>query len=107
RRHRNRTRLPLWSRGHPSQRPGVAMTTFAPALARAARDSLPALAAAAATQRDRFLQSLAQRLRDDMPALLAANADDLARALELPDSLRERLLLNPARIQALATAVEA
>ena len=83
------------------------MTTFAPALARAARDSLPALAAAAATQRDRFLQSLAQRLRDDMPALLAANADDLARALELPDSLRERLLLNPARIQALATAVEA
>ena len=82
------------------------MTALAPALARAARDSLPALAAAPAAQRDRFLQSLAQRLRGDMPALLAANADDLARAHELPDSLRERLLLNPARIQALATAVE-
>ena len=82
------------------------MTALALVLARAARDSLPPLAAAPATQRDRFLQSLAQRLRDDIPALLAANADDLARAHALPDSLRERLLLNPARIEALATAVE-
>ncbi len=82
------------------------MTALAPALARAARDTLPCLAAAPLEQRNRFLLALAAHLRARRDAVLAANADDLDRASHLQDSLRDRLRLDAGRVEALAGALE-
>lgn len=82
------------------------MSAQAPTLARAARGALPVLAGADSARRNGFLTSLARQLRDGIDALLSSNRDDQLRAHGLPDSLRDRLLLTPERIEALAAAVE-
>lgn len=75
-------------------------------LARAARASLPALAAADAGVRDGFLRALAARLREHGGPVLAGNADDLAAAPHLDASLRDRLRLDAGRLHALAAALD-
>lgn len=74
--------------------------------AHAARGALAALAQSDREQRDRFLAALAERLRRDSETLLRANADDLSQADALPDAMRDRLRLDPSRLDALAVALE-
>ncbi len=83
-------------------------THFVPVaeLATRARASLVALATSDIHQRDGFLRALAQRLRGRSAQVIAANDIDLEKAGDLPESLRDRLRLTPARIEALADAVE-
>jgi glutamate-5-semialdehyde dehydrogenase len=55
------------------------------------------------------LQAVATALRQDQAAILAANAADLAdgQAAGLTPAMLDRLLLDPARLEGIATAVEA
>ncbi|MFB9067278.1 glutamate-5-semialdehyde dehydrogenase [Pseudofulvimonas gallinarii] len=82
------------------------MSALAPQIARAARTALPALTGADIGRRNGFLGCLSRRLRCGSDRLLAANHEDMQRAQSLPESLQDRLRLTPARIDALATAVE-
>jgi glutamate-5-semialdehyde dehydrogenase len=79
------------------------------ALARDARTAQSALARMDDTARAEGLRAAAGALRDDAAAILAANALDMAGAAEagLGAALLDRLLLDPARLAAIADAVEA
>ena len=74
-----------------------------------ARAAAATLARAPSTQKAAALLAAARTLRHDSPAILAANSDDLARgrAVGLSDALVDRLLLNEARIDGTAAALEA
>jgi glutamate-5-semialdehyde dehydrogenase len=74
--------------------------------ARAARLAARDLATAPRPQRDAALLAAAAALRARSEAVLAANAEDLAAAPELSDAFRDRLALTPARVEAMARAVE-
>jgi glutamate-5-semialdehyde dehydrogenase len=76
------------------------------AMGSAAREAAGLLRAADAKDRSRALLTMAARLRSHKAAILDANADDLARAIDLPAPMRDRLTLDPARIEAMAVAVE-
>jgi glutamate-5-semialdehyde dehydrogenase len=78
------------------------LETAAHAARRAARD----LASAPRPQRDAALRAAAAALRSRAEAVLAANAEDLAAAPELSAAFRDRLALTPARVEAMARAVE-
>ena len=58
--------------------------------------------------RNRVLRDMAEALRKEKAAILQANAQDMAyaQAHNLSSALKDRLLLNEARIEAMATAVE-
>ena len=75
----------------------------------AARDAALVLAGADSGVKDRVLTSLAGLLRERRDEVLDANAADLAdeRAATLTEALRDRLTLNPLRIEAMAAGVEA
>jgi glutamate-5-semialdehyde dehydrogenase len=82
------------------------------ALCARARAAARALAPAGRTRKDQALCAVAERLRaaatdGARSAVLAANAEDVAaaRAAGLSDALVDRLVLDPARIQAMAAAV--
>ncbi len=75
-------------------------------LAARARTSLVALATSDIRQRDGFLLALGRRLRAQGDEVISANGTDLDRAGDLAENLRDRLRLTPARIEALAEAVE-
>ena len=77
-----------------------------------ARAAARALAPAGRAQKDRALHAVAERLRaaaaeGPRSAVLAANAEDVAaaRAAGLADAMVDRLLLDEARLQAMASAV--
>jgi glutamate-5-semialdehyde dehydrogenase len=96
-----------------SGRENAAMTALADeaarlldAAARAARLAARELAVAPRPQRDAALLAAAATLRARAPAVLAANAEDLAAAPELSNAFRDRLALTPARVEAMALAVE-
>jgi glutamate-5-semialdehyde dehydrogenase len=74
-----------------------------------ARTAAATLARAPSMQKAAALLAAARTLRHDSPAILAANSDDLARgrAAGLSDALVDRLLLNEARIEGIAAALEA
>jgi glutamate-5-semialdehyde dehydrogenase len=74
--------------------------------ARAARLAARDLASAPRPQRDAALRAAAAALRSRAEAVLAANAEDLAAAPELTAAFRDRLALTPARVEAMARAVE-
>jgi glutamate-5-semialdehyde dehydrogenase len=78
-------------------------------LAEAARAASRVLATAPTGQKDEALRAMARHLRAAAPTLLAANAEDLAAAREAgrPSAFLDRLLLDEARVEALARAVEA
>ncbi len=71
------------------------------AAAKAVRDAEPAT-------RTRALEAMAAALRDAAPGIIRANAADVeqARAAGQPESYIDRLMLNEARIEAMAAGVE-
>ena len=76
------------------------------AAARAARVAAAELARAPRPAKDAALNAAAAALRAGTPAVLAANAADLAAADSLAPAFRDRLALNPDRIEAMAAGLE-
>ncbi len=74
--------------------------------ARAARAATTALAAAPRAIKDQALLLAAAALREREAQIIAANAEDIAAAPGLSPAFRDRLLLNPARIEAMAKGLE-
>jgi glutamate-5-semialdehyde dehydrogenase len=74
--------------------------------ARAARAAATTLARAPRPVKDRALLEAAAALRAREAEILAANATDLANAPGLSDAFRDRLTLNPARVEAMAKGLE-
>jgi glutamate-5-semialdehyde dehydrogenase len=74
--------------------------------ARAARAAAAELARAPRSAKDAALTAAARALRAGTPAILAANAADLAAADGLAPAFRDRLALNPDRIEAMAAGLE-
>ncbi len=71
-----------------------------------ARAAAARLALAPAAAKAAGLTAAARRIRADSAAILAANARDLARASGLTAAQRDRLALDPARVEAMAAGVE-
>lgn len=74
--------------------------------ARAARAATSALAAAPRAVKDQALLLAAAALREHQAQIIAANAEDIAAAPGLTPAFRDRLLLNAARIEAMAKGLE-
>jgi len=74
--------------------------------ARAARAATIALAGAPSPVKDQALRLAAAALRDHQARIIAANAEDIAAAPGLTPAFRDRLLLNAARIEAMAKGLE-
>ncbi|SFL10626.1 glutamate-5-semialdehyde dehydrogenase [Falsiroseomonas stagni] len=72
----------------------------------AAREASAVLATAPRPQRDAALMAAAAALRARADLVIAANAADVEGAPGLSAAFRDRLLLNPARVEAMARAVE-
>ena len=79
------------------------------ALCRRVKAAAPALAGAAGETRNRVLASFAALLRQNQQKILLANEADMAAAKEsgLSDAMLDRLLLTPARLEDIASAMEA
>ncbi|MSO91307.1 MAG: glutamate-5-semialdehyde dehydrogenase [Acetobacteraceae bacterium] len=73
--------------------------------ATAAKEAARTLARAPATQRNAALAAMANRLRVGAHAILAANATDLA-AFTGGNAFRDRLTLNPTRLEAMGQGLE-
>jgi glutamate-5-semialdehyde dehydrogenase len=73
----------------------------------AARAAATALAQSIPAQRTDALTRAAAAIRAAAPAVLEANARDMAAAIYLSSALRDRLMLNEARIAGIADSVEA
>ena len=71
-------------------------------LATNARTAAERLATANRAQKDRWLLTVADNLLARSAEILAANAKDVAAASDLPEAMRDRLTLTPARIRAAA-----
>ena len=73
-----------------------------------AKASSRVLAQLSGAQKNRILRQMAQALRDNTQAILEANELDMAEAEvnNLSSALKDRLLLDAKRIEAMATAVE-
>ena len=71
-----------------------------------AKSASAALATAPDAQRNAALRAAASALRAEQPAILAANEADIA-AFHGSPAFRDRLLLTPARIEAMAAGLEA
>jgi glutamate-5-semialdehyde dehydrogenase len=74
--------------------------------ARAARAATSALAAAPRAVKDQALLLAAAALREHQAQIIAANAEDIAAAPGLTPAFRDRLLLNAARVEAMAKGLE-
>lgn len=74
--------------------------------ARAARAATSALAVAPTSIKDQALMLAAAALRQHADKIIAANAEDIAAAPALSPAFRDRLLLNPARVEAMAKGLE-
>jgi glutamate-5-semialdehyde dehydrogenase len=76
------------------------------ALGNAARDAARILRVAPTAQKDRALQAAASSIRKNVSEILVANAQDMACAGDLTVALRDRLMLDAARVDAMARALE-
>lgn len=76
------------------------------ALAQKARQAARQLALMPPEQKTAGLRAMAQAVRRASPDILAANAKDMAAATTLSGPMRDRLALDPARIEAMATGIE-
>ena len=74
--------------------------------ARAARVATTALAAAPRAIKDQALLLAAAALREHQAQIIAANAEDIDAAPGLTPAFRDRLLLNSARVEAMAKGLE-
>ena len=85
-----------------------ALTAEMMAIGAAAREASRALREAGDAVKTRALREAAKAIRAHAPEILAANAKDIeaAKASGLAAPLQERLVLNPARIEAMAKGVE-
>jgi glutamate-5-semialdehyde dehydrogenase len=92
----------------PSELATTALQSTIGALCAGVRAGARKLAPLATPQKNAMLLCLAARLRERIPELCRANADDLllAREKDLPDAFIDRLLLDSARIEQMAQAVE-
>ncbi len=75
-------------------------------LGREARAAAGRLAVAPGAVKDRALEAAAEAVRRHGPALLEANRRDLEQAVHLRASLRDRLALDEARVEAIARGLE-
>jgi glutamate-5-semialdehyde dehydrogenase len=91
----------------PAEVPGAVAAVMA-AVGAQARRAARRLALADAGQKDRALHGMAARIRAAAPAILAANAEDLAdaRAKGQATAFIDRLMLDSARLEGIAAAVE-
>ncbi len=73
-----------------------------------AKDAAKILRTAATASKNKALLRAASLLRDRMDDILTANHEDMMKADErqLAPALKDRLLLNPARVEAMATGLE-
>lgn len=71
----------------------------------AAKQAARVLARSSAEARNKALIAMAAALRDAMPEILAANAADVA-AYTGTSAFKDRLMLNPARVEAMAKGLE-
>ena len=78
------------------------------ALAESARKASAGLALKGTDERNAALAAMAQALRDNVAVIVAANEEDMeaARAAGTKESLLDRLMLNEARIEDIAAALE-
>lgn len=76
------------------------------ALGQRAKAAAAALAVTPGEQRADGLRRAAAAIRASAPAILAANEQDLAEATGLTAATRDRLLLNPDRVEAIAAGLE-
>ncbi|MGA9796632.1 MAG: glutamate-5-semialdehyde dehydrogenase [Rhizomicrobium sp.] len=72
-----------------------------------ARTAARPLREASIEQKDAALRAAAEKIRDRAHDILHANAEDLAVARDLTPALRDRLMLDKNRVEAMARAVEA
>ena len=75
------------------------------AMGRKARAAAALLAGSTAAARTRALELAAAAIRAHAPAILAANAEDMAKATALSAAMRDRLMLDAKRIEAIADGV--
>ncbi|BAI72976.1 glutamate-5-semialdehyde dehydrogenase [Azospirillum sp. B510] len=75
-------------------------------IGRAARAAAAALATAPGPSKDRALRAAAAAIRARAAGIKAANAEDMASARDLSGPLRERLMLDDKRIEAMAKGLE-
>ena len=87
---------------------GVSLQAKMIAMGDAARAGARALRLASAEQRTAALQAMATAIREDAARILAANARDIeqAKANGLSGPMLDRLLLDDARLEAMAVGVE-
>ncbi|MBP2305056.1 glutamate-5-semialdehyde dehydrogenase [Azospirillum melinis] len=76
------------------------------ALGRAARAAAAALATVPGPSKDRALRAAAAAIRARAAEIKAANAEDMASARDLSGPMRERLMLDDTRIEAMAKGLE-
>jgi len=76
------------------------------ALGAAAKRAAAAMAQASADEKTRALQAAAAAIHADRALILAANARDLAEARDLSPAMRDRLLLDEKRVEAVARGLE-
>ncbi len=76
-------------------------------VARAAREASARLRTLPGAERGRLLREMGASLREAGATIVGANAQDMARAADLTPALRDRLRLDPARVEQMARAVEA
>lgn len=87
---------------------GVTLQAEMGAMGRAAREAAVALRLASAEQRTAAISAMAGAVRADAGAILAANAKDVAaaRAAGLSEAMVDRLVLDEARLEGVAQALE-
>ena len=87
---------------------GVSLQATMAAMGEAARAGARALRLASAQQRTAALQAMAKAIREDADKILTANARDLdkAKANGLSGPMLDRLMLDAARLEAVAVGVE-
>lgn len=92
----------------PTDLAGDAVERDVRAAALRAKEASRTLRAASTAQKDGALRAIARRLRESTDAIVAENADDVAAATknDLPPAMIDRLTLTPARVEAIARAVE-
>lgn len=77
------------------------------ALGREARKAGRHVARASAADKTRALHAAAKAMRAQMDAILDANAKDMSAATQLSEAMRDRLMLNASRVEAMAMALDA
>lgn len=86
---------------------GIEMTALTE-MGQRAKDAAAVLAKMSSEQKNKALQEAAKALRQSVDTILAANAQDLKRGREngMSEALLDRLMVNPARIDAMAEGLE-